>query len=160
MSLSARDRIERDSVPEPNSGCWLWLRAVRPKSNGDYGVLWTGDKLVGAHRFSFEAFTGPIPDGLYVCHSCDNPICVNPEHLFVGTQRENLEDCDRKGRWPSRGGAKNGNAKITEADVAEMRRLRREGHKTLLIAYRFGISWRAAQAICAGTAWQHVEHAA
>lgn len=82
-------------IPEPNSGCWLWESGLN--SNG-YGILFCGGYRGYAHRFSYAHFKGPIPDGMYVCHSCDVPSCVNPDHLWLGTQVDNMRDCRRKGR--------------------------------------------------------------
>jgi HNH endonuclease len=88
-----KDLIESKSVPEPNSGCWLWLGFGSP-----YGRLRVDGKTRRAHRVSFEAFNGPIPHGMAVCHTCDTPPCVNPSHLFVASQRHNIDDCVNKGR--------------------------------------------------------------
>lgn len=77
--------------------CWLWTGS---RADTGYGVHWTDEKkLVGAHRYSYELHNGPIPEGLFACHHCDNPPCVNPDHLFPGTAEDNAQDMSRKGRW-------------------------------------------------------------
>lgn len=87
--------------PEPNTGCWLWLGGC---DRNDYGAFRIGsrldnsDKMVCSHRFSYETFIGPIPEGMKVLHKCDNPPCVNWEHLFLGTQQVNGTDMASKGR--------------------------------------------------------------
>ena len=76
--------------------CWLWLGSV---NNYGYGTLGHNKKVILAHRYAWEITNGAIPDGLLVCHSCDNPPCVNPDHLFLGTHTDNLNDCISKGRF-------------------------------------------------------------
>ena len=83
----------------PESGCWEWTASL---ARGGYGQMFTskhdGQQWYRAHRFAYEAFVGSIPEGHVVMHKCDNPKCVNPEHLTTGTQAENLQDRDQKGR--------------------------------------------------------------
>lgn len=88
-------RIEEGSIPEPNSGCWLWLGGTNAKG---YAHFKYDNVQRRANRFSWEAHKGPIPDGLHVLHSCDNRLCVNPDHLFLGTNQDNVDDKIKKGR--------------------------------------------------------------
>jgi hypothetical protein len=92
-SIKKRMRIDE------TTGCWIWI--FKPHSGG-YGTISVNYKLWLAHRLSYHVFVEEIPDGLNVLHKCDNKMCVNPEHLFVGTQVQNLEDMIRKGRAPIR----------------------------------------------------------
>jgi len=106
-------RFESNYIPEPNSGCWLWLASV---DKDGYGQFLYGKR---AHRYSYEYYNGVIPAGVCVLHKCDNPSCVNPEHLFLGTNRDNINDMVNKGR--SLSGIKNPAAKLTEDDVSNIR---------------------------------------
>lgn len=90
-----RERFEENFVADAESGCWLWT-ANRQK-NG-YGLFSMNGTPRGAHRIAYELYVGPIPDGLYVCHACDVKRCVRPDHLWLGTQADNLADMVRKGR--------------------------------------------------------------
>lgn len=121
------DTFNEKYIPEPMSGCWLWIGAVDRKGYGQMNRENIGHKI--AHRFSWEYYIGPIPDGLFVCHKCDIPSCVNPDHLFLGTAKQNTEDSIRKGRmftkkrWDNRPmGNKHGMSKLSEDDIPEIRR--------------------------------------
>ena len=81
------ERFESKFIPEPNTGCWLWIAGI---AGGGYGSYWNGTKKVSAHRFSYEQTRGPIPQGLEIDHLCRQRLCVNPEHLEAVTHRENV----------------------------------------------------------------------
>lgn len=115
-------RFHQKYVKHEN-GCWLWIAGTRPNSKGVlYGRHCLDDGgSEGAHRFSYRVHKGD-PAGLLVCHTCDTPLCVNPEHLFLGTHNDNMADMVAKGRSDkSRGAAKWGRAKLTEFQAAIIR---------------------------------------
>jgi hypothetical protein len=146
--------------------CWLWQGAIW-KSHG-YGAFSYQGKNVRAHRFSYELHYGPIPEEMHVCHTCDNPACVNPEHLFLGTNADNVADKVKKGRCPT--GDKNGmrkhpesakrgeainTAKLTEADVLAIRALAATTTQKQL-ASQFGVGQTAIQSILTRKSWKHI----
>jgi len=105
------------SKVDKSGDCWEWTGAKYPKG---YGRFKNGKRLVQAHKFAYEQEVGPTGN-LQVCHHCDNPGCVNPAHLFLGTQKENMRDCVNKGRCIRANGENHGNCKLTDAEVAEIR---------------------------------------
>lgn len=107
------------------------------------------DGHILTHRLSWELHNGPIPDGLFVLHRCDNPLCVRPDHLFLGTKQDNALDCARKGR--------NGPAKLTAAKVTEMRHLYTTTDLTYAeIGGRYGVASVTAWRAITGLTWEHV----
>lgn len=123
--------IDQMSIPEPNSGCWLWIGGTDAYGYARYGRA----GLVKVHRLSFELAKGPIPEGMSVCHKCDTRSCVNPDHLFAGTPMENTHDMMRKNRYPL--GERHPAAKIN--DIAA-ERIRRDTRPQAVVAAEFGIS--------------------
>lgn len=98
--ISVRSRLEVNRKVNSETGCWEWTKSRGKKG---YGQIWVVDKFIRVPRAAYEEYIGPIPEGLKVLHHCDNPPCFNPEHLFVGTQSENILDSVAKGRWPASG---------------------------------------------------------
>lgn len=126
ISMTVKEKIFEYSTPVPESGCWVWLRSV---NNKGYGVISLGQQRRGyAHRESYRLFKGEIPEEMEVCHRCDVPCCVNPNHLFLGTHHENMLDSAKKGRRyliPPRRGTSHHNAKFTPELLAMIRSDRR-----------------------------------
>lgn len=131
--------------------CWFWKAAVNKCGYGLFGAARSGSQL--AHRWAWELTRGPIPDGMSVCHTCDNRRCVNPQHLFIGTHAENMRDMAEKGRMPSRKGADSPSAKVTEAQVIE---IRNNGEPAHHIARRLGLTLQGIQAIRKRKTWKHI----
>lgn len=135
--------------------CWTWTGGVN--SNG-YGRFVDKNRHALAHRVSHELFVGPIPDGMNVCHSCDNRVCVNPHHLWLGSQSENLKDAVAKGRMkrPDTNGERNGNRKLSADDVRAIRAMFSGGLRRYRIAERFGVSPSTVGEIIARKIWKEV----
>lgn len=135
------------------NGCWVWTAFIDHKGYGQWTVH---KRALKASRVSYFLSFGEDPGSLFVCHRCDNPPCVNPAHLFLGTVLDNAADMVRKGRKPR--GESSTLSKMTSAQVREMCDLYASGIVTVLeLARRFNISHTTAQSIIAGERWQHVE---
>jgi hypothetical protein len=147
----------------PGSDCWLWTGPV----NADgYGRPAHGGE--SSHRMAWRFANGPIPKGLCVCHKCDVRNCVNPDHLFLGTHLENIQDAARKGRMKGKEnspfvaghkyatGAANHKAKLDDDKVREIRRRHAAGEPKRGLAAEFGVSRANISQICLGRIWSHV----
>lgn len=149
-------------IPEPNSGCWLWFKGWTEQTPSHrYGWLCAKGKVVRAHRYSWELHNGPIPKGLLVCHKCDTPACVNPKHLFLGTHKDNMQDCSKKGRVRAPIGEASPFAKLTEEQVREIRATpggwRRDGGvSNKKMAKKYGVGITIIHNIRAGEKWKHL----
>jgi hypothetical protein len=144
-------RFEDLYVPVPECGCWIWIGC---DGGAGYGKFAAGNARIIAHRLSFEIHVGPIPRGLFVCHRCDVPSCVNPSHLFLGTCQENLNDMKSKGR--SQRGIRNGHVKLTEPQVLQIREALSAGNSQELLASKFGISQSEVSLIKHRKTWVHI----
>lgn len=128
---------------------------ARPSRSGHRLMGFRG-KRVGVHRIAWILAHGEIPTGLCVLHRCDVPNCINPDHLFLGTQVDNTADRDRKGRHIPLRGSKNGYAKLSEYQVVEIRELLASGLSQQTVANRFGVHQHAIWRIASGKGWRHV----
>lgn len=156
MAKSAKERF--DAKWRPVGECWEWTAQHRQKGF-PYGKFWYEGKVQMAHRVSWlMAHPGePIPANHYVLHSCDNPSCVNPAHLFLGTPKDNTQDMIAKGRdiaaRESRRGENSNFAKLTESDVRLIRWIKAPQS---VVAESFGISQSAVSMIRSGDNWRHI----
>lgn len=153
---------------QKTDGCWLWTGAGS-KSELGYGLFYFNGRYMGAHRASWIMRHGEIPDDLFVCHHCDNPTCIRPAHLFLGTQKENLADRESKGRtlkgkdhWahqkPERlaRGSFHGNTRLTESVVREMRQKYADKKASQNeLSREYGLSQASVNSILMGKTWAH-----
>lgn len=153
---------------EKSDGCWGWIGS---RHKFGYGYLRTGGITELAHRVSYELNVGTIPSGMSVLHSCDNPPCVNPAHLHLGTQTDNMRECKERGRnsygtehsarlkskpWTPARGESNGLSKLTEDDVLEVRSLHRDGVSNVALARQFRVTQPTICQVVNRKSWRHV----
>lgn len=149
MMGTVRERFYEKFLPRPSTGCWIWT-GVRETSG--YGRLYVttspGNYLrVRASRLSWELHVGPIPEGMFVCHRCDVRSCVNPDHLFLGTNADNVQDMTAKGRNGREGGA------LSIEQAREIDARLRNGERHFAIAKDYGVRSNSITAIANGTSW-------
>jgi len=151
------DYIKQRTVVDESTGCWEW---TQNKTSQGYGNATFKTKTWKAHRLSYTAFIGDIPEGLVVMHSCDNPSCCNPQHLSVGTQKDNMDDMVRKGRsnigHTHNQGSKCGVAKLKEEDVLKIKELLAKGVSQREIAEKYNVKQPTISQINTGTTWSHL----
>lgn len=135
---------------DASTGCWEFTGA---RSSAGYGAFWDGQRLVRAHRYAFEQFCSPIPEGLIICHACDNPGCVNPHHLWLGTQADNAADKFRKGRGNIVKGEAHPHARLTASEVLA---IRADARMHVEIASEYGIHPGCVSQIKRRVTWRHL----
>jgi hypothetical protein len=135
-------------------GCFEWQGG---KSTNGYGAISIGGGNASTHRVAFTVFRAPIPPGKMVCHRCDNRICCNPAHLFLGTAKDNITDCVQKKRNSC--GTRQGSAKLTDDEVVSIRQRYSAGQTQSVLAREFGISQGHMTKVINGTLWAHLGHA-
>lgn len=152
MTSADKDRFLRKV--KQGEGCWLFTASLNRLGYGQFGI---SGKVHKAHRVAWRIFQGEIPAGMSVLHKCDVRNCVNPDHLFLGTQLDNMRDCKAKGRLvlpAPRHGEQNHMSKLTQEQVTEMREHKKKtGHGCKLIAKTYGVSAMTVYRAVTGQSW-------
>ena len=157
------ERVMRKIVIDKLTSCWNFTGALNEKGYGIVGLGSRGSGNDKAHRIVFSHFVSPIPDGLFVCHRCDNPSCCNPDHLFLGTNLDNVRDMvskKRNSKPPFNDhikGVVHVGHKLNDDKVREMRVLRESGYSLVKLASIFNIADSTVYRICNRESWKHVQ---
>ena len=152
---SLRERFMAKFQPDPKTGCWNWVAATRGYRYGSIRAGPGSNKLIAAHRASWEIHVGKIPDGLCVCHKCDNGLCVNPEHLFLGTHHENMKDKVAKGRQ-----VRPHFTKLTNESAGHIKRNYKRGSRQFgipALAKKLGVHKSTVRQVVQGATWKAAE---
>lgn len=159
--IPLEERLKANMEVNPVSGCWEWQGTTR---NG-YGRLTIGSRVdntrrsESAHRVAYKVWKGDIPDGYEVCHKCDNPSCINPDHLFVGTRLDNIADRERKGRNVVKVGEEQGKSKLTKKIVKDTRwEHAYKGTSFQKLADKYGVSKKTMYNAIKGITWKCVPY--
>lgn len=133
--------------------CWIWIGYISASTGyGEFQIQRTPRIRWGSHRLSWLLNRGEIPNGLWVLHKCDNPACVRPSHLWVGTPHDNTQDCVEKGRYSH--GEMHGNSKLNRKKVMAIRAKRKGGAPFKRLSVEFGVSSTAIGFVCSGKTWK------
>jgi predicted XRE-type DNA-binding protein len=154
------DLVKKWADVTGENDCWIFHKKNRVKNGTgrlEYGQVTYLKKKWRAHRLVALTHFGNIPDGMQVCHKCDNPLCLNPAHLFFGTNAENVKDKMQKGRHKAARGEASGNSKITKKQAAEIRKLALSGMRQAEIAEMYGVSRSNVSIIKSGGTWANAD---
>ncbi|MCO7215334.1 HNH endonuclease [Halomonas sp. OfavH-34-E] len=156
IPAEAVERFHSKYQINPRTGCWEWTDAL--SSRGGYGRIKYRGEAHRAHRVSYMIHKGAIPDGMVVCHQCDNPACVNPDHLWLGTHMDNNQDMIKKGRgrYPGHQGEANPRATLTRRKVQQIIHRMMAGQNNKQIAQAFGVSHATISLVRRGKIWTDV----
>ena len=149
--LTVEERYE--AKVDRSGDCHLWTAA---RDGDGYGAFQVEGRTLKAHRWGYTHYIGPIPDGLNVCHTCDEPACQRLDHLFLGTQADNMADRDRKGRQYRPSGENNPNTKLTEDDVRAIRQRAAAGEMKIILAAEYGLHRMTVSKIVRRVTWTHI----
>ena len=153
IRLTEADVVRFWASVRKGDGCWPWIGHIQ---TGGYGHFSLRGKLVVAHRAAWAAINGSVPEDKAVCHTCDNPCCVRPDHLFLGTQAENMQDAARKGRTGKAKGETDGMAKLCRHCVKRIREEFANGESGVRIAARYGVYFTTVYKVVRRETWKHV----
>lgn len=142
-------------MPEPNTGCWIWIGG---SGHYGYGAFYFRPprKMEFAHRVSYTLYRGEIPEGKHILHTCDNPFCVNPDHLFIGTPLDNMRDKMKKGRHVAWKSDECNLSKLTTSKVLEIKKLIKDGLNNRQIGNMFDVIPETIWHIRHGKTWKKV----
>lgn len=149
-------------IDKQENGCWIWKSS---KGNSGYGKFHIRGKPMLTHRYSYELYKGSIPKGMCICHSCDNKLCVNPDHLWIGTQKDNAQDAKKKGLLPNLKGLKkpqsfigqnHHSSKLKNEDVFRIRQLYREGTSGYRLHKIYNVTKKCISDILNNKTWKHL----
>jgi len=142
-----------EKVTVRDGRCWEWVGSVGSDGYGQIGISGLNRR---AHRMSYIIHNGAIPEGMFVCHTCDNRRCVNPDHLYAGTHGDNMKDRAARGRTRAPVGVRNGHAKLTPGKVRSLRKMVASGVPQHQIAAHFGVHQSSVSKVIHGVVWSHV----
>lgn len=142
------------SLPNEN-GCMIWMGVIGNCGYGQFFLL--NKKAIRPHRLSYKYFKGEFNENLFICHTCDNKKCVAPDHLFVGTPKENMTDMINKKRDIKAKGSIHYLSKLKEKDILEIRKLRQSGKTYFEISEIFNVHMQTIAAIITGRSWSHLK---